>query len=105
MTTVCASTPWTHYSGRSMPDQAPATAAQKVTIIQHVASPGQVHYARWWGGQWVARCDASAGWTVPLIHHPKRADLITCDTCRFLRMDDIGAVQEAAAFMERVRND
>lgn len=87
-----------------MTEKVPESAAQRVTITQHVASPDQVHYARLWGGQWVARCDAAAGWTVPLIHHPKRADLITCPQCRTLRMADLGAVAEAEAFVERVRN-
>ena len=65
-----------------MPDQPAAQA----TTPAYIASAYHVHEATVRGGLWTARCDWSAGWSVPLIADPEAAVVfVSCPKCREMR--------------------
>lgn len=74
-----------------MTDQAAAsqqepTRATQATYPAYIASAHHVHEATVRGGLWTARCDWSAGWSVPLIADPEAAVVfVSCPKCREMR--------------------
>ena len=58
----------------------------QATTPAYIASAHHVHEATVRGGLWTAKCDWSAGWSVPLIADPEAVVVfVTCPKCREMR--------------------